>query len=696
MILVDRQFLTDIGIIEGGETCGTFVDFYRGLVMSSETILTFRRFYEVATIGGVNYKNKVEFYKQIGIFYSEPEIKNEVTFMRNATFDGVNPIGDFVTFYKGVCALLDEPTVIHYSIQGYDTQATNELNNTTLANFDRTDSFSVAFRFRYDIATFNREPNTTIFIGNRTAAGRGWQIAHEPASNKWRFRFSNAGGNEDIVRFQAASGLVVDNVYEVLFTHDSAGNYGCIINGDVLTPSVDTNTLTGTTVSTNPVSLGITEGLSTNFIYYGMFNDVMFCNKVLSQSEFNEYRNSQSTLKDYTTLSYNANIDGYFHANDAGVDATIMKFPNQVNSAEWFGAADSRDYFKLPYDIYNYNPTTTYNVTNYVNNPILNGTSDSTTESYVGDMLLDDDNTIVSCCKAQDSVTGDVRIYIFRGNDVDSLIEVNKLIFPLANFPVDEIGSIRIRKEGLNYHFIVRRQVNGSIGGSGLRDICVLTTTDITTSIQTWTQTLGMITPSMIPFESSGTGNWGLMTPSDLFKYQGKYYFIAICGNLLDYAMLFESDSMLSGYSYVKTLFSVNEARWLNTLRNDNDINLVQGCSVIKEGNKYRCVVTIGSESNDTPNERYIIAGEGSTPFDFEFKKTVLHQSGALNTYSERRVYDSIFWKKNDGEWLEPEVYSGKNWISYAGHSLNSSIGQPWQSEGKLSLISFPTTGLTS
>ena len=107
MILIDRTFLTNLGIVSVDADAKNKVSFHRDMVMTMETIKTFRRFYELALIDGVNYDNEVGFYNQIGVFYSEPLIKDLVSFMNNATFDGVNPIGDFVAYYKGVAALLD-------------------------------------------------------------------------------------------------------------------------------------------------------------------------------------------------------------------------------------------------------------------------------------------------------------------------------------------------------------------------------------------------------------------------------------------------------------------------------------------------------------------------------------------------------------------------------------------------------------
>jgi len=107
MILIDKDFLTDLGIVAVNGDCGNKVSFHRDLEMTTETIKTFKRFYELATINGVNYKTEVGFYNQIGAFYGEPDIKDLVSFMNNATFDGVTPIGDFVSYYKGVCAVLD-------------------------------------------------------------------------------------------------------------------------------------------------------------------------------------------------------------------------------------------------------------------------------------------------------------------------------------------------------------------------------------------------------------------------------------------------------------------------------------------------------------------------------------------------------------------------------------------------------------
>lgn len=582
---------------------------------------------------------------------------------------------------------------VDYSIQTYDSQYVLIGNDATLTDFDYTDSYSVSCKFRWDKATNTIGANAIVLLENRNQFNVGWQLALLKATNQVRWLVSN-GTLSNIIIWDLPSSLVLDDVYAVSVTQNGSGGFDCFVNGTDVVEDSSTAPVNSNTNSNEPFRIGTNRALTSNVRFRGLMNDIMFTNHYLSLSEHNDWLNSNQCLKKIKSLDFNGNIVAYFNANNYNKSTG---FESLVDSNDVILTPDERDYFQLPYDLYSWNPTPTINATNYGSNPIVDGTSFSSIESYAGDACTAPDGDIVAVCKSSDSPVTQTRFHIFKGADFDNLVEINSNSYPFPNWPINEVGTIRIRREGNTYYLIVRRQLTGSTGGSGERDVCILETTDLTTNPSTWTQYLGVIDKDMIPFEDSGTGDWDLFAPSDLFKYRGKYYMTCYCGNLIDYMLLFESDSITSGWSYKKTIFSVNEQDWLNTLSpNITGDNVVQGGSIIKDGDYFYCCVTIGMASSDNKDERYLILGRGETPFEFEFYKTVLHQSGADGTYFERRVYDGQFIKKSDGQWLKPELIDSKYWLTYSGHSYIGNRPQAWDSNGKLSLISFTPGNLIS
>lgn len=577
-----------------------------------------------------------------------------------------------------------ESELINFAIQSTDSQYDLRVNNTTLGNYDTNDAYSISGKFIWDNATLQNGLDATILLSNYDGS-KGYVLGPRIASGDFRI-FVSDGTNFDIITYTFAP--VLDTLYEWTITHDGARGYKMFLDGVELTAASTSTNITLSTLSTSEVYIGKRSGAGANTFFRGLQDEIMFCDKAISLAEHQEWQGTR--VKDYTSLSYSANVEAFFLANDGD----LTGFTSQA-SADKIETPNSRDYFKRPYDIYSWNPNPTINATNYVNNPIINSTSLSSLEAYAGDVCTAPDGDIVAVVKASDSPVTHTNFFIFKGADFDNLVEINSNTFPFPNWPINEVGTIRIRREGSTYYIIVRRQLTGAIGGAGDRDVCILETTDLTTNPNTWTQHLGLITKSMIPYEATGTGDWGLLSPSDLFQYNGKYYMTVNCGNTLDYCHLFESNSITSGWAWKKTLFSVNEQNWLNTLSpNVTSANLVQGGSIIKDGAYYYYCATYGMENSDNKNERYLALGRGRTPFDFEFYKTVLLSAGADGTYSERRVYDGQFIKKSDGNWLEPELIDSKYWLSYSGHSYISNRPQAWDSNGKLSLMSWTPNNL--
>lgn len=578
------------------------------------------------------------------------------------------------------------------SIQTFDYQYTLQFGAVGDFNFDYNEAFSASLIWRYDHATDQKGSNAIVLLDNRTAGGKGWQIAFLKTSQQLRI-LMNDGTGSDIVTFSPGFTPVVGQTYCTTFTADGARNYTC--HQDKTTRAIDTSAIavTTSTVSTETLKIGTNLTETDNVRFRGLFGAIMFCNKVLTLDEHLEFYNNGQLLEDYSQLSYAANVTGYFTANDYNGSA----FVSQVGSAT-IPTPNGRDYFKRPYGIYSWDPNPTIEGEKYVNNPIIDGTSINPIESYAGDFIKAIDGDFVGVVKSPDDPFTFTTFFIFKGPDPENLVEINKLVFPLANFPVNEIGTVRIRQEqNGTYYLIVRRQLTGPVGGSGERDICILETTDLTTSINSWTQHLGIITDSMVPYESVGTGDWGLFAPADMFKYGNKYYMTAYGGDTAKYLWLFESDSITSGWAFKTTLFTANEQDYLNLLNTDPaQAPLVQGGSIVQIGNLFYICVTLGLANDDVQNERFISIGVGSTPFSFQYYKTTLATAGALGEYDERRVYDGLFVKKSDSNWLTLEEWDQKGWIVYSGHSLVSGRPNAWQSNGKLSLLSFNPKKLIS
>ena len=195
------------------------------------------------------------------------------------------------------------------------------------------------------------------------------------------------GTNVDVILWDLFP--VIDTTYAVTVTHDGSRNYKLFIDGVEISPKSTTTAVTGSTLSSNPVKLGANVFTSDTY-YRGLQDEIMFCDKALSLAEHTEWYNGGDRIEDYTELSFSANIEGFFLANDYNG----TEFPNQAG-ANVISTPNSRDYFHLPYDIHTWNPNVTINATNYVNNPIVNGTSVSSEEAYAGDVCTAPDGDIV-------------------------------------------------------------------------------------------------------------------------------------------------------------------------------------------------------------------------------------------------------------------------------------------------------------
>jgi hypothetical protein len=316
MILIDRNFLTDLGIVSVDPNAKNKVTFHKDLVMTTETIKTFRRFYELATINGINYKTEVGFYNNIGAFYGEPDIKDLVSFMNNATFNGVNPIGDFVTYYKGVANIVNQINNYgQYYMDSADTDTGIYFSDTTkFRDFFCTSSWSSRINFR------------RTSIGAQKYLFSKWQspsnkqiILRFSSTNEIEYSVSTDGVNtykrQTTTQFTDMTNIDLWFCVDYL---DPVCTHYVYYNGvrhdlDNITSGVQNDFESITCLGAAEMSIGNIDARTVPFS--GMIGEVAFLQEVVTQTDVNTVYNGGEPLP-YTELATLNWLEGYRFVDD--------------------------------------------------------------------------------------------------------------------------------------------------------------------------------------------------------------------------------------------------------------------------------------------------------------------------------------------------------------------------------------------
>lgn len=121
--------------------------------------------------------------------------------------------------------------------------------------------------------------------------------------------------------------------------------------------------------------------------------------------------------------------------------------------------------------------------------------------------------------------------------------------------------------------------------------------------------------------------------------------------------------------------------------------NSLIGANVfIDDSGTWRWTFTAGRLGEDVWNEMRLYSADGSGPKDFTPRKEVMLTPGDPGKWSERRVYDSIWLKKQDGNYLTPRKPDGNLWMYYSGHNVaGGGTNEAWNGLARYESLPSPT-----
>ncbi|MDD5055254.1 MAG: SdrD B-like domain-containing protein [Candidatus Peribacteraceae bacterium] len=162
------------------------------------------------------------------------------------------------------------------------------MGNTSAANFERTDPFTIAFWARLDI--LDNAPQIFISRQDNESPNRGWNIFrydNTPLGNAQLVFALRSTINTNEIRVQSTDNLWFSgNIRHVTVSYDGSSNAAGInmyIDGVPFASTIINNSLSATTATTQNLQLGAREG--NNFPITGLLDDVRIYNRALSASE---------------------------------------------------------------------------------------------------------------------------------------------------------------------------------------------------------------------------------------------------------------------------------------------------------------------------------------------------------------------------------------------------------------------------
>jgi hypothetical protein len=199
-------------------------------------------------------------------------------------------------------------------------------------SFERNNPFSISIWLKpttLGIAGFISKVNPSL--------SRGYNLVY--AGGLLRFVIGNAAGN--LIRVSFGS-LSTGTWQQVVVTYDgssSAAGLKLYVNGVERTPTVLNNNLTATTVNTNNLQIGASNG-GFNF-YNGLADEFIATNTALTALQVTQVYNGGVPI-DPRTLSFASDIQLYNQLGDSVTGATINSLVG-VNLTNINGATTSTD-----------------------------------------------------------------------------------------------------------------------------------------------------------------------------------------------------------------------------------------------------------------------------------------------------------------------------------------------------------------
>ncbi len=320
-----------------------------------------------------------------------------------------------------------------------------------------------------------------------------------------------------------------------------------------------------------------------------------------------------------------------------------------------------------------------WNGTLHVNNPVISGTTENADESYPPAFL---DNTAVDG-KYYIALKSNFKLFAFSSVDGETWIEEGVLLDKGTGGTFYDSrlqGAVwRYDSASSTYHLYF-----GATSVANPNDQVIGHATSATV--------LGTYTVDASPvYDGSDTqDNLGValnfISLGDVKIIDGEWVFY-FAGNNYDGSDF--TDGMIfvaTGTSWTdinarNICFTVND---LNDLRDDIDVTFVQDPTIIRYNNSYIMCFTAG-RVEDIAKERYLHTAVGSK-YDFNPTRSVILETGPVDSWYENRVYGADFAVKQDGEYLTPLLFDGEIPMFFAGHGLT---GSPNDNDGLTGLITF-------
>jgi hypothetical protein len=180
-----------------------------------------------------------------------------------------------------------------------DFDGTNEYlaaPNTTLADFDRLDPFSIFIVTQFDTIT-----TTDVLVAkcDRTANVRGWLLFASSTGTDMYFQFQNTLSNR--IQVHWTNNVVAGVPYCFILTYDGSGSasgFNLTRSGVPQTRVIDVDTLTGTTLNGVPLNIGNRDNGSQG----GEGADAKTAETVIYDKELS--MTEKCTLETYASMTY--------------------------------------------------------------------------------------------------------------------------------------------------------------------------------------------------------------------------------------------------------------------------------------------------------------------------------------------------------------------------------------------------------
>ncbi|MHA2426444.1 MAG: LamG-like jellyroll fold domain-containing protein [Candidatus Hermodarchaeia archaeon] len=208
-----------------------------------------------------------------------------------------------------------------YSIRSLKFDGSNEyVSLGNILNYERTDPFSFSVWFKAEVGTSNSAPLTS---WNDTLTANGWYFAPKFTGSP-EFRMTGSSTTDAIrIEFEDEEFFKVAEWYHVVVTYSGssvASGVKLYVNGrERFQQRILDNDLVNSIVTPDPIRIGYLEDGS---YWNGEIDEVSIWGRVLTQAEVTELYNGGAPAS-LSTHSAVADLDGWWHLGDEGIDATM-------------------------------------------------------------------------------------------------------------------------------------------------------------------------------------------------------------------------------------------------------------------------------------------------------------------------------------------------------------------------------------